>query len=77
MILSHSVVECENMPMSIIICLVCLKVVTGGIMLSLGVFCLHLLFLCLFVYVWYVGLHSGLVVSLEYCHGGHRKLYLW
>ena len=32
-------------------------------------FCFYLLTLHLVVYVWYVGLHPGLVVSLAYCHG--------
>ena len=36
MILLRSVVECDNASMSIIICLVCSNVVTGGVMLSLG-----------------------------------------
>ena len=35
MIVLHSVVEYDNLSMSIIICLVCLNIVMGGIMMSL------------------------------------------
>ena len=56
------------MSMSIMICLVCLNILTEGIMLFLGE---CVLFICVdlaFVCVWYVDLYFGWVVSLAYCH---------
>ena len=65
------VVECDNISVSIMICLVCSNIVTGGVMLSLDkcalFICVDFVIVCICMVC---GFMSWWVVSLAYCHGG-------
>ena len=60
-ILLHSVVECNNASVSIIICLVCSNVVTGCVILSLGecVLCICVDSICLCMYGMWIYILGG------------------